>query len=228
MRPSGSASSRSPPTRIGHRRLQVGPRPLQPQDRRGRSPSSRPTGQAEQPHQRRACGAGRRDLFRHHGRRGEDRIGRLLALGRQGADPVPFRHRRHQRAGLQPRRAPSLRHRYDEADGLRPRCRGRPDRRAAPLRPVRAGLGPSGRHGGRRGGLCLGLPLGRLAHHPLRTGRIGRARRARPDRAGHEMRLRWAGSDHALHHHRRYRPRPASRSRWRGISSRSRPAASAA
>ena len=40
---------------------------------------------------------------------------------------------------------------------------------------------------------------------------IGRAHRAGPDRAGHEMRLRRAGSDHALHHHRRYRPRPAYR-----------------
>ena len=106
----------------------------------------------------------------------------------------------------------SLHHRHDRPDGLRPRRSRAAGRRAAPLRPVRGGLGPSGRHGGRCGGLCLGLPLGRLAHHPIRAGRLGRARRAGSDRAGHEMRLRRAGSDHALHHHRRHRPRSASRS----------------
>ena len=69
-----------------------------------------------------------------------------------------------------------------------------PDRQAAPLRPLRRGMGPSGWNGGRCGGLCLGLPLGRLAHHPLRAGWVGGAHRAGSDRAGDEMRLRWAGS----------------------------------
>ena len=115
-------------------------------------------------------------------------------------------------ARLSARTADALHHRHPEADDLMPRTwaiagPGEPRLFAGSSR-----LGPSRRHGCGRRRASVGVPLGRLAHHAFCAGRLGRAHRAGPDRAGHEMRLRRAGAHDPLHHHRRHRARPAYRS----------------
>ena len=86
-----------------------------------------------------------------------------------GKELLRFRegYRRHQWSGLQPRRARSSTPRTpSERTDLRSRPRRGGPGEPRPFVRFEHGVGTSGRHGGRCRRASLGLPLGRLAHHP--------------------------------------------------------------
>ena len=146
-RGAGAGRVRGADPRPGHRdrRLQVGPRPRSISSAARSSPSSRPSRSGPATASTTAMsGPDGTPLFRHHGRRGgrADRL--LLALGRRGARRLPTAASSSRTARPSSPDGRTLyatdtlgRHR------LRPRPRRRQPGRAAALRPLRGGLGPS-------------------------------------------------------------------------------------